>query len=127
MNTEHQPFEERIRSTLNDSASDLDASTRSALTRLRSEALAQRHAPRAWTLRSWWVPAAAFSLVAVLTLTLVIRTPTDHGATWLAQSEDPAWVMDMLAAEEDQGVESDPAFYVWVEESLAAEGSEHAG
>lgn len=127
MNTEHQPLEQRIRSALDDSANGLDASTRSALTRLRNEALDQRSSRRAWMPRSLWVPAAAFSLAAVLTLTLVIRTPTEHGTPWLAQSEDPAWVMDMLAAEEDQGVESDPAFYVWVEESLATEGGEHAG
>ena len=126
MNTDQTSLEQHVRSTLDDSVSGLDAETRSALTRMRSEALAQRRQHR-WMAPSLWVPATAFSLAAVLTLTMLMRAPTDQPATWLAQAEDQTLIIDMLVTDDGLGVESDPAFYVWVEESLASEDTEHAG
>lgn len=125
MNTDQPSLEQRVRSTLDESVSGLDAETRSALTRMRSQALAQRRSH--WVPRSLWVPAAAFSLAAVLTLTMLARTPTDQPASWLAQAEDQTLILDMLVTDDGMGLESDPAFYVWVEESLASEDTEHAG
>lgn len=118
-----EEFERRVRKALDDSVAGLDGETRSRLSAIRHQALAQ-HRPRAawWREFNVWVPATALAAAAVFAVTLLIDNtpPAINGQLAL---EDGEFVLELVLGED---LPADPDFYVWLEEVLEQEEVDHA-
>lgn len=123
MSNHPQNFEQRVKGSLDESAANLDADTRRKLAAIRRQAMEQEKPGFAWLQQRLWVPAAAFS--AVLAFALYFHAMVDRPAEMLALQEDQSAILEMMTGDDE--LEADPAFYVWVDEELSAEGPGNAG
>lgn len=124
MSNHHQDFEQRIKASLDESAANVDANTRRKLAAIRRQAMAQEKPGFAWLQQHLWAPAAAVAFSAVLAFALYFHAMVDRPAEMLAMQEDQAAMLEMMTGDDE--LEADPAFYVWVDEELSAEGPGNA-
>jgi hypothetical protein len=107
-------FLEAVRHTLDESCEGLDGYTRSRLTAIRHEALAQQSDHRRW-LR--WIPAGGLatlcSVIVAFTLTVQPGGTTDVEPV----SNDALQDIDLLTAEEGLEFFEEYEFYQWLAEN----------
>jgi hypothetical protein len=97
-------FEDKARALFEDSVERLDASTRSKLTQARNRALDEVN--RGAVRRRWlWAPAGGVALAAIVAVVM------------LNSLED----LDIVADSENLDMLEDVEFYMWLDDSTAAE------
>lgn len=128
MNNEESEFEQRVRTTLDDSVSGLDAETRSRLAAIRHEAFS-RSAPKPflWLGVDFRIPATVLAACAVLAVVVFMNPAPREGGEQIVL-EETEMALELFLGEGMQEVPDDPDFYVWMDEILQAqEEPEHAG
>ena len=116
MKPDDDVFEQRVRTTLDNSVTGLDADTRRRLASIRNEAFERKPFLSRWAGFGHWVPATAFAAVAVLVVALMIR-PQQQGPDLLAAA-DTEFALELLTNDD---VSADPDFYVWLDVALLDE------
>jgi len=116
MKPDDDAFEQRVRATLDDSVTGLDADTRRRLSSIRQEAFERKPFLLRWAGFGHWVPATAFAAVAVLVVALMIR-PSQQSPELLAAA-DTDIALELLTNDDVSG---DPDFYVWLDVALLDE------
>lgn len=117
MKPDDDAFEQRVRATLDNSVTGLDADTRRRLSNIRREALERKPFLSRWAGFGHWVPATAFAAAAVLVVALLIRPSPQQGPELLAAA-DTEIVLELLTNDDVSG---DPDFYVWLDVALLDE------
>jgi hypothetical protein len=133
-------FEQKIKSSLDAQAQNLDADTRQLLANARRKALNQ--APKTTWFASWfkseyWLPASSLALCSLLAVFILVNptphpAPTNVAQTQPASGQQPGDALNQVAALEllanadDIDTATDPDFYLWADEVLATEGNHHA-
>jgi hypothetical protein len=123
-------FENKVKTSLDQSAQNLDADTRKRLTDIRRQALNTQtlHAkPAHWLALSGWLPSTSLALGVLLALFFVAQHKQKSG---LESGHEQIAAFEMLNDADDLNTEnlemlSDPDFYLWADEQLANE-SDHA-
>lgn len=117
-------FEQKIKTSLDESAANLDANTRKRLADIRRQALNTQtnHAkPARWLAISHWLPSTSLAFGILLALFFVAQ----HQKSRVEFGQDQVAVFEMLNSTDDLDTLSDPDFYLWADEQLANE-SNHA-
>lgn len=107
-------FEKRVGQALREQSEQLDAATRSRLSRARSAAVEELHDKR-FPLRNRWLPlGAAAAAAAVMALLLAPNppAPVPDGRTRIEPLED----LDIVLAEDSLELIEDWEFYRWLED-----------
>ncbi len=113
-------FEERIKTSLDQSASQLDAGTQARLQAIRRAALTQP-AKISWFSLNGWVPAASLVFCSVVAVLLVL--PSKQSPT---NPVDQTAMLELLNNPDELDALSDPDFYMWVDEMDMSHGENHA-
>ncbi len=100
MSGQDDGFEQRVRTTLNESVTMLDADTRSRLAAGRVQALSRTSWAARWMPANAWIPATAFAACAVLAITLTIGRQAPDTSLQLAQM-DADIALEILLGDED--------------------------
>lgn len=100
MNERDEGFEQRVRTTLNESVTALDADTRNRLAAGRAHALSHTSRLARWMPTNTWIPVTAFAACAVLAVTLFIERPQSDTPLHLAQN-DEEFALDLLLSDDD--------------------------
>lgn len=109
------PFEERIKSGLNERAEHLDTATRQRLQNIRREALNQSKKTNWLSMfsSSYWMPAAGLTICGLFaTLLFLPQLNSTQDTTEIDQTA----MIELLDSPEDLEVISDPGFYLWIDE-----------
>ena len=115
----HEPWVERARQALDESARDLDAATASRLNRARQAALSTSSVRQP----ALWGALAASALTVALAIGLWLQpATTDRPEPTAIAAED----FDMLTAEAELDLLADLDFYLWLAEELPEEGADEA-
>lgn len=117
-------FEQKIKTSLDESAANLDANTRKRLADIRRQALNTQtnHAkPARWLAISHWLPSTSLAFGILIALFFVAQ----HQKSRVEFGQDQVAVFEMLNSTDDLDTLSDPDFYLWADEQLANE-SNHA-
>jgi hypothetical protein len=118
MSNQDEEFEQRVRTTLDNSVTVLDADTRSRLAAGRVQALENKSFFARWLPTGNWIPATAFAACAVLALTLFVVNRQPDSPLQVAQA-DPDFALELLLGDDDsQAAEADPDFYIQMEAML---------
>ncbi len=133
MSTEPTELESRIKTSLDASAMRLDQDTQRRLAAMRAKAIKQKPV-RPWFNFNAWGSTSALALSALLAILFV--TPAKHvddalpqiASQQKASHEQPEQItmLELLTNAEDTETATDPDFYVWIDEVLAAEGTNNA-
>jgi len=133
MSTEPTELESRIKTSLDASAMRLDQDTQRRLAAMRAKAIKQQP-ERTWFNFNAWGSTSALALSALLAILFV--TPVKHvddvlpqiASQQKASHEQPEQItmLELLTNAEDTETATDPDFYVWIDEVLAAEGKNNA-
>lgn len=117
-------FEQKIKTSLDESAANLDADTRKRLADIRRQALnTQKHhaKPARWLAISHWLPTTSLAFGVLLALFFVAQ----HQQKRVEFGQDQVAVFEMLNNSDELDTLADPDFYLWADEQLANE-SGHA-
>jgi hypothetical protein len=104
-----QAWAERARSTLEQSAAELDAATRSRLNRARQAALTEAGRWRRSTALLW--PAALAMASALAVAVVLVRQPETAAGALPVAVED----FDVIAAQDSLELYEDLEFYAWLD------------
>jgi len=122
--THNDNLETRIKSTLNASVENLDATTRSRLASARAHALEAQ--PRS---RNYWIPLGGAVTASIIVSALMLFNPTqpqDVGEDNLVLLElDES--LELLTSEEEIELYQDLEFYRWLDDIQILENRQHAG
>lgn len=110
-------FEQRVRATLDNSVTSLDADTRRRLNTIRREAFERKPFFSHWTGFGHWVPATALAAGVVLIVALMVRPSQQPGPDLIAAT-DADVALELLTGDDISG---DPDFYVWLDVALLDE------
>lgn len=113
------PLEERIKSSLNESAEHLAAETRQRLQSIRREALNQPERINWLSLlqSNYWAPAAGLTVCSLfVALVFLPQTNSTNNTNTLEQIAMFELLDSPEDFSEDLEVISDPAFYLWMDE-----------
>ena len=113
-------FEERIKTSLDQSASQLDADTQARLQAVRRAALNQP-ANTSWFSLNGWIPAASLVFCSVIAMLLIL--PSKQSPT---SPVDQTAMLELLINPDELDALSDPDFYMWVDEMNISHGENHA-
>ena len=117
-------FEEHSRALLRESVENLDAETRSRLTRARFAALESLQATPGSVRWRAWVPAASVAGAAALAFLLWTQV-SDREAPTVARDQQPALDdLDVLVADESFDLLEELEFYDWVEPAAGADDTD---
>ncbi len=122
MKPSDQDFEQRIKTSLENSVTHLDGETRQLFAAMRDAAFAKKSWLPHWLTFENWMPATALAVFsAVVIATLLITSTSEHPQQLALQDADVA--MELLLGDSDgeQDELDDPAFYVWLDEALLDE------
>jgi heme/copper-type cytochrome/quinol oxidase subunit 3 len=123
-------FENKVKTSLDQSAQSLDADTRKRLADIRRQALSTQTShvkPTRWLALSTWLPSTSLAFGVLLALFFVAQHKQQSG---LDAGHEQIAAFEMLNDVDDLNTEnletlSDPDFYLWAYEQLANE-SNHA-
>jgi hypothetical protein len=118
MKSDEEIFEQRVKATLDDSVSSLDAETRRRLAVMRGKAFEHNAFFSRWPGLGQWIPATALAGVAVMAMALLI-SPAQQGPDLFAQA-DTDIALELLT---DDDITGDPDFYAWLDVMLLEEGT----
>ena len=104
------PLEARIKASLDASAQSIDADTQQRLNAMRRAALNQP-ANTHWLRLQYWLPATSLAFCTVVGMMLWLPT----------QAPAPSATLELIENPEELEVMSDPGFYLWLDETTAAE------
>lgn len=109
------PFEERIKSSLHESAEHLDVETRQHLQNIKREALKQPKRTHWLSLlqSNYWVPAAGLAACSLFVALVFVPQINSTGNT---NTLEQTAMFELLDSSEDLESISDPAFYLWMDE-----------
>jgi negative regulator of sigma E activity len=117
MKPDDDAFEQKVRTTLDDSVGGLDAETRRRLATMRREAFERKPFFSRWPGFGHWMPATAFAAVAVLVVVLLV-SPTQQQVPDLLAQTDTDIALELLTNDDATG---DPDFYAWLDIALSDE------
>ena len=117
MKTDDDAFEQKVRTTLDNSVTGLDADTRRRLASIRREAFERKPFLSRWLGFGHWVPATALAASAVLVVAMMIR-PAQQQVPDLLAATDSEFALELLTNDDVPG---DPDFYVWLDAALLDE------
>ena len=118
-------FEQKIKASLDENVTNLDADTRKQLADMRRQVLGGQtnHAkPARWLVLSHWLPTTSLAFGVLLALFFVVQ---HKQPSHVESSQDQVAVFEMLNNADDLDALGDPDFYLWADEQLANE-SGHA-
>ncbi len=118
-----EPFENKVKTGLDDSLQTIDADTRRRLADMRRLALNQPN-KISWLKREYWLPATSLAFCALLAVFVVIQ-PNNHSSDDFGRYQQVA-MLELLNNAEDLEVISDPDFYLWADEVLEDEAKGNA-
>lgn len=124
MSERDEGFEQRVRATLNESVTALDADTRNRLAAGRARALTRTSWLTRWMPENAWMPATAVAALAVLAITLTLGRQTPDVTTQLAQI-DAEFALELLLSEDDIA-EMDADAFIQMEALLLLEDEQDA-
>lgn len=124
MSERDEGFEQRVRATLNESVTALDADTRNRLAAGRAQALTRTSWFARWMPENAWMPATAVAAFAVLAITLTLSHQSPDATTQLAQA-DAEFALELLLSEDDI-VEMDADAFIQMEALLLLEDEQDA-
>ena len=117
MKPDDDAFEQRVRSTLDDSVTGLDMETRRRLNAIRIGAFERKPFLSRWLGFGHWIPATALAASAVLVVAMMIR-PAQQQVPDLLAATDSEFALELLTNDDVSG---DPDFYVWLDVALLDE------
>lgn len=129
-------FEQKVKVSLDRDLENLDAETRQLLANARRNALNQPQ-KTSWLnfKKEYWLSASTVALCSLLAVFILVKPASQSDPVNIAknaQQTDVAEDLNQVAALEilentdDIDTATDPDFYLWVDEALAAEGKENA-
>ena len=124
MSERDEGFEQRVRRTLNESVTALDADTRNRLAAGRVQALTRTSWLARWMPENAWMPATAVAAFAVLAITLTLGRQSPDATPQLAQA-DTEFALELLLSEDDI-VEMDADAFIQMEALLLLEDEQDA-
>ena len=141
--SQFEPFETKVKTSLDESVITLDKETQLALTSIRQKVLEKQRSQsrlnfNAWDFNAWnfnaLIPVGAFALCALLTV-LIVYSPDnidDSTLHMVAQQNvkhdqyEQIAMLELFTNPEDLETTTDPDFYVWMDEILATEDIDNA-
>lgn len=125
-----QTFNQKVKTSLDNSVDMLDSDTRQQLANRRKLALNSRSEKTGWLSQHWrayFMPVGALAFCGLLAIAIVINPQTAQDSIDIASNnaENPAAVLEVLNNAEDLDVISDPDFYAWAEETLSNDKASH--
>jgi hypothetical protein len=136
--SQFEPFETKVKTSLDESVITLDKETQLALTSIRQKVLEKQRPQSRLNFNAWnfnaLIPVGAFALCALLTVLIVyspdnIDDSTQRMAAQQSGNHDQyeqIAMLELLTHPEDLETTSDPDFYVWMDEILATEDIDNA-
>jgi ABC-type transport system involved in cytochrome bd biosynthesis fused ATPase/permease subunit len=116
-------LEDRIKTSLEQSARNLDVDTQNRLNALRRNALNQPTKEN-WLKFNGWIPAT--SLVFCSVIAMLILIPSHQASNNISELPDQTALLELLDNPEELDTISDPYFYLWVDEVNDENGAQHA-
>lgn len=108
-------FEDKIKSSLDNSLDGLDNETLQRLHRIRRDALNQPNHQAWWSSLNTWVPAAGFAMCSLIAA--VLWLPQLNNSTPSIAPLDQTAMMELIESPDALDVLDDPGFYLWLDES----------
>lgn len=122
-NPSEKALEARIKTSLEQSVSFLDAGMQQRLNAARRNALNQP-AKAKWFQINGWIPAT--SLVFFSVIAMLILSPSHQAPHSTIELSDQTAMLELIDNPEELDVMSDPDFYMWVDEMNNENGVHHA-
>lgn len=121
-------FQTKVKTDLSAQAQDLDIDTRQRLAAARRKALNQP-AKKPW--RSYLLPASSLALCGMLAVFILVNprpntVPTNVVTNLAIEINDQVATLELLDNTDDMDIATDPDFYLWADEVLAAEDKSDA-
>ncbi|MFV1921732.1 MAG: hypothetical protein ACMZ63_03855 [Methylotenera sp.] len=109
------PLEKRIKSSLENTAQQLDAKTRQRLNSIRSQALEQPQQNNWLSIlqSNDWMPATGFILCSFIVALFLLQEWKDSSHT---NTFEQTAMLELIENPEDLDMLSDPGFYLWIDE-----------
>lgn len=120
MRNDDKELEQRVRATLDDSVTHLDAATRARLSSMRAAALERKPLLPRWLSPNGWMPATALAAGIVFAVVIVFAPSVNESPGQLAM-QDTDLALELLLNEDSQDESGDPDFYVWLDAVLLEE------
>jgi hypothetical protein len=114
-------FENKVKTSLDQSAQSLDADTRMQLADIRRQALNTQTShvkPARWLALSGWLPSTSLAFGVLLALFFIVQHKQQSG---LESGQEQVAAFEILNDADDLETLSDPDFYLWADEQLANE------
>ena len=111
---QQNPFEQKVKASLNSNLQQLDDDTRQQLASRRQQALSK--STNKWRQTNYWLPAGSLALCSLFAAIMVFNPSLNDAQP---ENHDQLAVFEWLDNAEELDVMTDPDFYAWIDETLA--------
>jgi hypothetical protein len=111
---QNEPFEQKIKASLDSNLQQLDFDTRQQLAFRRQQALAK--GTNKWLQTNYWLPAGSLALCSLFAAIMIVNSSTNDSQP---VNHDQLAVFELLDNAEELELMTDPDFYAWIDEALA--------